>query len=97
MAELIWHGADHRAGSWMEETKANRGSNHAPFVSHPDKLTGTNLMMLLKVAGMRDEWTSSNGRPMPADTGDNSPALGPLSGHPAPRRLDPPAPAAADK
>ena len=29
-----------------------------------------------------DEWTSSNGRPIPADIGDNSPALSPLSGHP---------------
>lgn len=25
-----------------------------------------------------DEWTSSNGRPIPADTGDNSPALSPI-------------------
>lgn len=52
------------------------------------KLTGTNLMMLLKVAQMQDEWTSSNGRPIPADTGDNSPALDPLSGHPIPWHLE---------
>lgn len=35
-----------------------------------------------------DEWTSSNGRPIPADTGDNSPALSPLSGHPTPWHLE---------
>lgn len=83
----------------MEETKANRGGGggggRAPLLWQPAKLTGTNLMMLLKVAGMRDEWTSSNGRPMPADTGDNGPALGPLSGPPAPRQWDAPAPAPA--
>lgn len=46
------------------------------------KLTGGNLMMLLQETETRDEWTSSDGRPVPADTGDNSPALGPLSGYP---------------
>lgn len=35
-----------------------------------------------------DEWTSSNGRPIPADTGDNSPALSPLSGHHTPWHLE---------
>lgn len=35
-----------------------------------------------------DEWTSSNGRPIPADTQDNSPAMSPLSGHPTPWHLE---------
>ncbi|MED6247110.1 hypothetical protein ATANTOWER_030466 [Ataeniobius toweri] len=39
-----------------------------------------------------DEWTSSNGRPIPADTGDNSPALSPLSGNHTPRHLEPSSP-----
>lgn len=35
-----------------------------------------------------DERTSSNGRPLPADMGHNSPASSPLSGHPTPWHLE---------
>lgn len=60
--------------------KANR--SRKPLSWRCRKLTGGNLMMLLQETETRDEWTSSDGRPVPADTGDNSPALGQLSGHP---------------
>lgn len=60
--------------------KANR--SRKPLLWRCRKLTGGNLMMLLQETETRDEWTSSDGRPVPADTGDNSPALRPLSGHP---------------